>query len=102
MFVLKVSKLIICLSFLILAWSYKRNPEMEKSWIILAQKIRDYFGFELKDIWIQKSYNFLTNFLLMAAMSFLPMFEMGGFMGAIGLILLTIAKVLRNPEHLSF
>lgn len=102
MFVLKVSKVIICLSFLILAWSYRKNSEMEKSWILLAQKIRDYLGFELKDVWIQKSFNILTNFLFMAGISFLPNFELGGLVGAIALMLLTIAKVLKNPMYLSF
>lgn len=102
MFVLKISKVIICLSFLILAWSYRKNPEMEKSWILLAQKIRDYLGFELKDIWIQKSFNILTNFIFMASISFLPNFEMGGLLGGIALMLLTSAKILKNPEYLSF
>jgi hypothetical protein len=38
----------------------------------------------------------------MSGLSFIASFEMGGILGGVSLILITVAKVMKNPMYLAF
>lgn len=71
----RLGKIMVCLALSLLAWSFRQDKELYKSWFYCFQILLKLYNFELSEAIIKKVYMMFVNVGLIGGLGFLKQFE---------------------------